>query len=137
MQTPAGSSGHTFRVTKFDLCQSCHENPAGLVQFTTNAIMSDIQKNKAALDFWATTKAPSELQKYGARAWEYVNPGELSGSGPSPTTAEQSLIPSGIRKARFIVYLVFNEGSWGVHNGPYTGSLLAAAYQLVQDELDE
>jgi len=81
--------------------------------------------------------APPELKQCGARAWEYVNPGELSGPGPSPRTAEQSLIPVRIQKARFIVYMVFNEGSWGVHNGPYTGSLLSAAYDLVSDELEE
>ena len=137
MQTPAGSAGHTFKVTTFDLCKNCHGDPAGLVQFTTNAILSEIQRDKGALDFWATTAAPPELQKYGARAWEYVNPGELSGPGPSPKTSEQALIPVNIQKARFMVYLVFNEGSWGVHNGPYTGSLLAAAYDLIQDELDE
>jgi hypothetical protein len=135
MQTPAGSSGHTFKVTTFDVCNNCHRNGAGLVQFTTNAIISEIQRNKSALDFWATTKAPPALKKYGARAWEYVNPGDLSGAGLAPTAAEQSLIPAGIQKARFIVYLVFNEGSFGIHNGPYTSELLAAAYGLIQDEV--
>jgi hypothetical protein len=135
MQEPAGSGGHSFMVKSYDLCSKCHVSPELLVQFTTNAVLYQIQRDKAALDFWAMLKAPAALQKYGAKAWEYSNAGSLSGPGPSPTTAEQGLIPVNIQKARFNLYLVFNEGSFGVHNGPYTVDLLFAAYSLVVDEL--
>lgn len=137
MQTGAGDSGHSFRVRTFEMCRSCHESPESLVQFTTNAVAARIQQVKSALDLWAMTEAPAALQRYGARAWEYTNPGELSGPGPSPTAAEQPSIPAAIRKARFNLYLVFNEGSFGVHNGPYTIDLLSAAYGLVLGELQE
>lgn len=136
MQTEGGSSGHSFKVQTFGACISCHEQPELLVQFTTNAVTRQIQQGKAALDFWALNAAPAALQKYGARAWEYSNPGGLSGPGPAPSAAEQPLIPEAIRKARFNLYLVFNEGSFGVHNGPYAIELLSAAYNLVLDELE-
>jgi len=137
MQTPAGTGGHSFKVQSYGLCQTCHSSPELLVQFTTNTVFLQIQRDKAALDFWAMIKAPAPLQKYGAKAWEYAHPGSLSEAGPSPTTAEQGLIPVKIQKARFNLYLVFNEGSFGVHNGPYTVDLLETAYDLVQDELAE
>ena len=98
-------------------------------------MLYQIQRDKAALDFWAMIKAPGPLQKYGAKAWEYSNSGSLSGAGPNPTIAEQGLVPATIQKARFNLYLVLNEGSFGVHNGPYTLDLLFAAYNLVLDEL--
>lgn len=137
MQTPAGTAGHSFKVQSYGLCGNCHVSPELLVQFATNAVLYQIQRDKAALDFWAMIKAPASLQQYGARAWEYSNPGSLSGAGPSPTIAEQGLIPANIQKARFNLYLVFNEGSFGVHNGPYTVGLLFAAYDLVLDELNK
>lgn len=137
MQTPAGTAGHSFKVQSFGLCQNCHSSPESLVGFTTNAVLFQIQRGKAALDFWALMKAPAALQKYGARAWEYSHPGSLSGAGPSPTTAEQGLIPANIQKARFNLYLVLNEGSFGVHNGPYTVDLVETAYELVLAELEE
>ena len=133
----SGTSSHTFKVRSFGMCGDCHVTPELLVQFTTNAVSYHIQQDKAALDFWALTQAPPVLQKYGVRAWEYANPGALSGPGPSPTIAEQPLIPAAIQKARFILYLVYNEGSFGVHNGPYTTDLLFAAYDLVLDELEK
>ena len=135
MQTPAGTAGHSFRFQSYELCRNCHSSPELLVQFTTNAVWSLIQQNKAALDSWALLRAPASLQKYGARAWEYSRAGSLSGAGPSPTIAEQALIPAAIHRARFNLYLVLNEGSFGVHNGPYTVDLLQAAHDLVLDEL--
>ena len=135
MQSVAGTGGHSFRVQSFDLCRTCHSNPELLVSFTTNAVTYQIQRDKAALDFWATLKAAPVLQKYGARAWEYSHPGTLSGSGPAPATAEQPLIPPAIQKARFNLYLIVNEGSFGVHNGPYAVDLLDRAYEMVLEEL--
>jgi hypothetical protein len=135
MQTANGTAGHTFKVQSYGLCMNCHTSPELLVQFSTNAVLYQVQRDKAALDFWAMIKAPAALQKYGARAWEYSNPGSLSGPGPTPTAAEQRLIPAAIQKARFNLYLVSNEGSFGAHNGPYTIDLLFSAYDFVLHEL--
>ena len=128
--------GHSFAVESFDVCLRCHPSPQGLVQFTQGAISNQIQQVKAALDLWALTKAPSGLQtNYGARAWEYSIPGDLSPGGPGPTAAEQALIPVNIQKARFNLYLVLYDGSYGVHNAPYAVTLLDTAQTWVEDSL--
>ena len=92
---------------------------------------------KAALDYWAATKAPTALYaKYGNRAWEYTNPGTLSSGGSGPTTAEQAQIPANIKKARFNVYLANNDPASGIHNPLHVVDLCNAALSFVQQELN-
>jgi len=74
---------------------------------------------------------------YGTRAWEYTNPGDLSAGGSGPGSAEQGLIPDAIKKARFNLYLVLYDGSYGVHNGPFAITLLESARRWVQEELNQ
>ncbi len=129
-------SGHTFLVQSFEVCKNCHSLPEALVQFTTNAIATQIQQVKASLDTWATTMAPEPLRtEYRTRAWEYTVPGDLSPGGPGPTSSEQALIPDAIKKARFDLYIVLNDGSYGVHNGPFAVKLLDAAQTFVQEAM--
>lgn len=129
-------AGHKFKVESFDTCRTCHPLPELLVQFTTTAVSNQVQQVKTALDFWAAAKAPASLwTQYGARAWEYTSPGDLSPGGPGPTSLEQAVIPVNIQKARFNLYLVLYDGSYGVHNGPYAIALLDTAYNWVLDEL--
>jgi Cytochrome c554 and c-prime len=129
-------SGHTFQVQSFALCQNCHPLPEALVQFTAQAISTQIQQVKASLDTWATTMAPEPLgSKYGTRAWEYTVPGALSSGGPGPNSSEQALIPDAIKKARFDLYIVLYDGSGGVHNGPFAIKLLNAARTFVQQAM--
>ena len=130
-----GVAGHSFEVQSYDTCAGCHGPPpatevgVGLIQ---GEVTNYIQQIKAALDNWAATKAPASLfMKYGTRAWEYTEPGDLSPGGPGPTSAEQELIPVNIQKARFDLYLVLYDGSYGVHNVYYTFALLGAAQQYV------
>lgn len=130
--------GHTFRVESLDSCTACHGSPEPLLAFATFAITSQIQTVKSYLDLWATTKAPEALRtKYGARAWEYTNPGGLSTGGPGPNSSEQAQIPDNIKKARFNLYLVKYDGSYGVHNGPHAVSLLESARIWVEAELNQ
>jgi hypothetical protein len=130
--------GHSFRVESLNGCADCHSNPELLLTFATFAISSQIQSVKNLLDVWATTKAPEALRtKYGARAWEYTNPGELSTGGPGPSSGEQALIPENIKKARFNLYIVKYDGSYGVHNGPHAVSLLESARTWVEAELNQ
>lgn len=131
-------AGHTFRVESLNVCAECHGNPELLLTFATLAISSQIQTLKSSLDFWATTKAPVALRnKYGARAWEYTTPGELSSGGSGPSSSEQAQIPDNIKKARFNLYIVKYDGSFGVHNGPHAVSLLESARNWVQQELSK
>jgi hypothetical protein len=133
-------ASHTFSVSSYELCAQCHrdaENAANLVTNVQEFVTYNIALVKTGLDQWATTKAPPVLRaKYGARAWEYTSPGDLSSGGPGPTKAEQALIPDNIKKARFNLYIVLQDGSYGVHNGPFATELLEAAADWIQTELN-
>jgi hypothetical protein len=131
-------TGHAFKVETFNACAQCHPFPELLVQFTMGSIGAQIQDVKGALDLWGTTKAPEPLRtKYGAMAWEYTTPGTLSSGTAGPSSSEQALIPANIRKARYNLYLVYHDGSFGVHNGPYAVTLLETALGWVQEELNK
>jgi hypothetical protein len=131
-------TGHSFRVEAFDSCLECHPLPEELVDFTGMVMLGSINQVKGDLDLWATTKSPEELRtKYGAMAWEYTNPGELSAGPAGPTSAEQALIPDNIKRARFNLYIVNNDGSLGTHNAFHAMSLLDAARTWVQQELEK
>ena len=131
-------TGHSYQVESFGACVQCHPFPELLTQFTMSAIGTRIQNVKNALDLWATTKAPEPLRtKYGALAWEYTNVGGLSTGSPGPSSTEQNSIPANIRKARYNLYIVYHDGSFGVHNGPYAVTLLDTALGWVQEELNK
>lgn len=130
-------TGHSFQVTSYNVCLQCHPYPDLLAEFATTDISTQIQQLKGYLDLWATTKAPAALStKYGALAWEYSTPGELSPPGSvGPNSTEQAQIPNNIKKARYNLYLVLNDGSYGIHNGPFITSLLDNARIWIQTEL--
>jgi hypothetical protein len=137
--TPA-IMGHTFKPTMTS-CMPCHDEVgatvmAGAIQANTKQQIADV---KALLDQWATTKAPEPLRKYGTLAWEYNYPGAISPvSTPGqrgPTADEQRTIPDAIKQARFNLYLVAKDGSYGVHNGNYARFLLKVASDNIKREL--
>jgi hypothetical protein len=134
-----GDTGHRFTVDRYDVCLQCHPfEPQMLVQLTQTTVSNEIQQVKADLDDWAATKAPSVLwSKYGNLAWEYTVPGPLSSGTIGPDAAEQALISTNIQKARFNVYVVFSEGSLGVHNVFYTEDLLDAAEAWIEREMSQ
>ncbi len=137
----AAVTGHSFAVTSYGACGDCHgsgANAEGLVDLVHGFVANQIQQVKAMLNTWAATKAPGSLYAtYGTRTWEYTTPGDLSPGGSGPSTAEQALIPDNIKKARFNLYLVLYDGSYGTHNGPYAFTLLDSARNWVQQELNE
>lgn len=139
-------TGHSFRVRSLDGCRGCHPQPEALIEFTQLSVQLHIQRVKAALDFWALTRAPAALRRYGPLAWEYTIPGRLSNpagastvqgprSSTDPLQDEQRLIPERVRKARFNLYLVDHDGSYGVHHGPHAALLLDTALMWVAEEL--
>ena len=137
-ESQPASTGHRFTVQSFDTCLTCHPLPEQLAQFTTTAISNQVQTVKAALDLWAVSKAPASLRSsYGTRAWEYTNPGDLSPGGPGPSSTEQAQVPVNIQKARFNLYVVLYDGSYGVHNAGLAVTLLDAAQNWVDQELNK
>ncbi len=135
--TQPAVTGHSFKVDRYDLCLNCHPYPEQLVSFATGAISNQIQLVKSDLDYWAARAAPTNLwDKYGNLSWEYTAPGELSEGGPGPNAAEQKEIPENIQKARFNLYIVLSDGSFGVHNPYYAVDLLNAAEDWIEEEVD-
>ena len=130
-------TGHRFAVERYDACLSCHPfMPEQFAELTMGVFSAEIQAVKKALDDWALIKNGGMLgtNYYGALAWEYTNPGDLS-TGTGPSNADQALIPDNIKKARFNLYLVLYDGSFGVHNGRLAGALLDAASQWIDQEM--
>ena len=137
----AAVTGHKFAMNSYGVCVKCHGSAANaqiLREFIlTPAITNLVNSIKNDLDTWAATKAPESLRtKYGSRAWEYTNPGDLSPGGPGPNATEQMLIRDNIKIARFNLYLVVNDGSVGVHNPQYCLQLLLFASDRVQQEVN-
>lgn len=135
--------GHTFEP-RMDACQPCHFDPqaaADQVESTQTDVKKRISTVKALLDQWAATKAPASLRtKYGALGWEFSTPGALSdpaGTLKGPTTNEQTNVPPNIKQARFNLYMVQHDASFGVHNGKYTRYLLKVAQDKVNSELGQ
>jgi len=131
-------TGHSFQVESYNSCLQCHPYPELLANFVQGSVSVQLQQLKSELDLWATTKAPAALrQKYGALAWEYTTAGDFSPGAAGPNSTEQAQIPDNIKKARFNLYLVLNDGSYGVHNGPFISELLDSADEWVQTELNQ
>lgn len=124
----AGLFGHTFRVD-LRACSPCHNaSDAGARRASTmQDLIQRMSALQARLDAWAKTSPL--YAKYGTRAWEYTVPGAFGNptGDPSltgPTSAEQASIPAAVKKARFALYLVLHDGSYGVHNAKYARWLL-------------
>lgn len=134
-----GVTGHKFAVDTYGACAGCHgsgANAEGLTSLVRDFISNEIQQVKGLLDYWALNKAPAALRtNYGVLSWEYSPPGDLSAGTNSPPANQQSLIATNIMKARFNLYLVLYDGSYGTHNGPHAFTLLDAARNWVQLEL--
>lgn len=128
------ATGHEFAV-RTENCggSGCHDSSSqaedmtlGLQLGTTNRITALV----GLLNQWATNNSPLSLRtNYGALSWEFTTPGALSNAGTNagPSTSLQAAVPDTIKQARFNLYLVFHDGSLGVHNGNYTRMLLDLA----------
>ena len=142
----SGGHNHSFEITTDAVCLNCHETDPEILEQTylTPAISNNVVTLLTALNRWAATKAPPALQTNGVVAWEYTTPGGLTWQTNSsgavtgwtldnpvnftgPNTAGQALIPDTVKRARFNLYLVLNDGSSGVHNPTLALNLLTAA----------
>lgn len=132
-------TGHSAQVVTFDSCRECHEAPEETMGIVQTDIIAHIDMIKRLLDQWGNTKSnPALRAKYGPLAWEYTAAGPLSspdGSLSGPSGTEQGLILQSIKDARFNLYLVELDGSYGVHNSGYTYYLLKVAEDKVRAEL--
>jgi len=142
----SGGHDHSFTVTSDTVCLNCHDTDPEILEqyYLTPAISNNVVTLITALNRWAVLKAPAALQTNGVVAWEYTTPGGLTWQTNSsgavtgwtldnpvnftgPNTAGQALIPDNIKRVRFNLYLVLNDGSMGVHNPSLAINLLNAA----------
>lgn len=136
------SMGHNFEPD-LRACAECHKEGdiAMLKDKTQDEIKQRITAVKVLLDNWASTKSPPALRtKYAALAWEYNTPGGLTNPEENPiikgpASSEQAAIPDNIKQARFNLYLVKQDQSYGVHNAEYARHLLQVAEDKVNAEL--
>lgn len=154
-------TGHTYEVD-FANCVQCHSGLSDEAYFEKIEDLQYQESNSIArvvslLNQWSTNVAPGILRtNYGTLAWEYTTPGALGtpsigsalvgppaafdskkGSAPAGTNDNlQLVIPESIRKARFNLYMVLHDGSYGVHNPTFTKTMLTNAEALVVGELN-
>jgi len=157
---PAMTHSHRFKLDTYAACLQCHpttpENLVPLIMFP--AVSNRVFALKRELDTWAHTEAAPSLQTNGVLAWEYTTPGGLdwktnsSGivtgwyinnnvaftgppAGNSNPPSGQYLVVAPIQQARFNLYIVLNDQSYGAHNPQFALALLDAAYAWVVQEL--
>ena len=146
---PAITHSHTFEVATDNVCMNCHLFDPG---HSATGVSDNVSLVIDELNQWAATQTPATLRTNGAVAWEYTTPGGLiwqtNSSGyvtswtladqvnfSGPDAAGQALIPDNIKKARFNLYLVVNDGSLGTHNWIFALNLLSASESLIFQEL--
>ncbi|MGE3310434.1 MAG: multiheme c-type cytochrome [Limisphaerales bacterium] len=135
-------TGHSFKPLP-ENCVPCHtpEEAEVLIGFRQRNTRIEIALVKELLDKWGETSSPEPLRtKYGKLAWEYTSAGQLSqpAGGPSvsgPAANEQSLVPAEIKKARFVLYMIEHDGSYGVHNARFSTTALREAKTLVEAQI--
>ncbi len=132
-ETTPNVMGHTFSSPSIEACAKCHDDSETRLANTQADTKQRIATVKALLDQWATSRAPDAIRtKYGALAWEYTSPGELSNPSGSatvvgPSSAEQATIPDEVKQARWNLYMVAHDLSNGIHNTKYAQYLLQVA----------
>jgi hypothetical protein len=141
-----GAPNHSTLITSDKVCLNCHLIPPAVLEefYLTPVISNSVTTLITALNRWAANQTNSLLATKDMVAWEYTSPGGLTWQTNSagnvtgwtlnnpvtftgPGTAGQTLIPDKVKRTRFNLYLVLNDGSFGVHNPTLAINLLNAA----------
>jgi hypothetical protein len=141
-----GAADHSVLITSDTVCLNCHTIPPALLEefYLTPVLSNSVTTLITALNHWAANQTNSLLATNGVVAWEYTTPGGLTWRTNSagnvtgwtlnnpvtftgPGAAGQALIPDQVKRTRFNLYLVLNDGSFGVHNPTLAINLLSAA----------
>lgn len=154
------SGGHTFELDYEGGCMlgGCHnsvrtnriETLKELVEHEQGIYKAGITNVLKMLTYWSTNVAPGlnpAFTNYGVYAWEYTTAGQLSNPtgtntwpgttnlivGPPTSLQTNSLtgIPSAIKQARFNIYMIEHDGSYGLHNRAYGRMLINDASNKV------
>jgi PKD repeat protein len=138
LELGANITGHTFEL-KTNGCYMCHgsipnieEQQASTKQSLTNVVL--------LLNRWATNAGPAlfgaNYSKYLQNGWEFTAPGGLAlVTNVGPSSSDQLKVPDPIKQARFDIYEVLGDASYGVHNPSFTSRLLSDASTKVNGAL--
>jgi hypothetical protein len=132
-------TGHTFAL-QTNNCFLCHSSVPNWQGLQTNTILS-LSNSVNLLNQWATQNGPAlfgaNYSNYLQNAWEYTSPGALAtATNKGPSSSDQLLLPVAIQQARFDLYMVENDGSFGVHNPGYVVLLITDATNKVNGQLN-
>jgi hypothetical protein len=144
-----GGYNHSTMVTSDTVCLNCHVTSPIVLEnnYLTPAISNNVTTLITALNQWSARQTNALLTATNVVAWEYTTPGGLTWQTNSagaviswsltnpvnftgPNSAGQSLLTTNfpnILKVRFNLYLVLDDGSFGVHNPTLALNLLNAA----------
>ncbi len=158
--TPANPNytGHRFQVQML-ACAECHgflgepnaeEIAEGAVEFIQVGTKDFMRRAIGELNNWATNKI-TDLYVAGSTnsvaflgtnnpalvvPWEFSTIGQLNTGKKSPPTAGQNRLlkyAPEILQARFLLYMVEHDASYGVHNAPYVREILIKAAELAKN----
>ena len=133
-------TGHTFALdTKGCATSGCHGSAPNYAS-TQNSNKNSVTNVVLLLNRWATNAGPAlfgaNYAKYLQNAWEYTTPGSLAMiTNAGPSAADQLLLPDAIKQARFNIYEVLGDGSWGIHNLTFVSRLISDANTKVSSAL--
>jgi hypothetical protein len=139
---PTGNvTGHTFNIDPNGCALGgCHTS--GAPDYTDYAIENSNLVVSVAdlLNSWAATNGPAlfgaNYTKYGQNSWEYTTPGSLASSASAgPSASDQLLLPTSIRQARYDIYMVNSDGTFGTHNPTFIPLLIKDAETKVLNQL--
>jgi len=135
-------SGHTFALDVNGCALGgCHSSGVPNWQNTQTNTINSISNVVVLLNQWAVSNGPAlfgtNYPNYLQNAWEYTTPGALAGiTNGGPSTGDQPKLPNAIKQARFDVYMVQGDGSFGVHNPGYISFLLNDAKNKVTGQIN-
>ena len=131
------TTGHSFDMdTRGCTVTGCHGSVPNYLS-TQATTTNSISRVLSLLNQWALAKGTSlfgavNAAKYKQNGWEFTTPGALASiTNAGPSSTDQPKLPDAIKQARFNVYMVYGDGSLGVHNPNYVPFLLSDAENKV------
>jgi len=127
-------TGHNFKVNNIGCgLGGCHTSGVPDTEGYITNTKNNIGRLVDLLTQWATNKGPAILgatdyNRSKQNSWEFPTIGTLAPTAlPGPVATNQVKLPEEIRQARFNVYMVKYDGSYGVHNPRYSSFLIRDA----------
>jgi Cytochrome c554 and c-prime len=147
--SPTGNiTGHTFNIDPNGCALGgCHSTfssygKPGAPDYIDYALQNSNAVVSVAnlLNAWATNNGPAlfpaNYANYLQNSWEYTAPGSLASiTNGGPSASDQLLLPTNILQARYDIYMVNNDGTFGTHNPTFIPLLIKDAETKVLSQL--